>query len=248
MSTDPKFSIEDMKRKIAGLLAKAEATDNEEEQRAFSEKAEHLMVRLGIDAAELQSQGKVMAEDIVEVHLTFETIYGPSMSALAYRVGMAFGNLNFLQSRYKNSVRLYVIGHKSDVEQFTTLINSLRLQVMSAMKAFRKENREERRYYSIHQNFVTDRSFVGGYADTVAHRLRSLRTVEEATATPGAALVLVGKQERVDDWTAEAHPNIRQGRASRATYSSRGAAAGRSAGQQANLGGNSLGGGRAAIR
>jgi hypothetical protein len=248
MTDTQKFSVEDYKRKIRGLLDKAEATSNEAEQRSFSEAAERLMVKMGIARADLESQGQVKAEDIVEKTRTWTTIYAPAFGDFAYRVGLAFGDLTFLQSRFsKDHVVTYVIGHESDVDQYLVLLESLYLQVWSALKAFRKENRDVRRYYSIHENFVTDRSFVSGYAGTVALRLRSMRREVFADAAPGAALVLASKMDRVKAWKAEQYPELRKGRASRATYSSRGAAAGRAAGQRASLGGNAVGGKGGAI-
>ena len=53
--------------KIAKLLAKAERTDNEHERDAYTQQAERLMLKLGIERAELESAGEVKAEDIVEV-------------------------------------------------------------------------------------------------------------------------------------------------------------------------------------
>ena len=249
MSDTQKFSIEDYKRKIAGLLAKAEGTNVEAEQKAFSEAAERLMLKMGISAAEAQSQGKVKAEDIVEKVMTWTTIYAPAMGTFAYRVGLAFGDLNFLQSRVrKDYVRTYVIGHTSDVEQSMTLMTSLHVQVMSALKEFRRVNRDERRYYSIHQNFVTDRSFVIGYGDAVASRLRSMRREEVQEATPGAALVLASKKDRVQAWQDDKYKNLRAGRASTAQQSAAGRAAGHSAGQNASLGGKGIGGTRGITR
>lgn len=245
------FTVEDYKRKIAGLLAKAEGTDNEAEQKAFSEKAERLMIKMGIARADLESQGKAKAEDIVQETRTWKTIYAPSMGQFAYTVGLAFGNLSFLQSRYrKDHVTTYVIGHKSDVEQYLTLLDSLHLQVWAAVKAFRKENKETRRYYTIHENFVADRSFIEGYASAVGRRLREMRREEETaeTVSAGTALVLASKQDRVDSWVAEQHPNLRKGRASARQSSYQGREAGAQAGRNANLGNKSVGGGRKSIR
>jgi hypothetical protein len=244
------FSVEDYKRKIAGLLAKAEATDNEAEQKAFSEKAERLMIKLGIARAELEGAGQAQAEDIVEEHRDWRTIYAPAMGQFAYRVGLGFGDLEFLQSRYgKDRVRTYVIGHKGDVERYLTLVDSLHLQVFAALKAFRRENRDERRLYTIHENFVTDRSFIQGYAGAVHRRLREMRSEEVAEATPGAALVLASKAERVEAWKDERYPDLRKGRATSQQYSARGASAGAAAGREANLGGKAVGtGSKGALR
>lgn len=236
------FSIDDMKRKIAALLAKAEATSVEAEQHAFTEKAERLMIRLGIDAAELEAAGHATVEDIVQETRVWRTIYAPTMAVFAFRVGTAYGHLNFLQSRRaKDFVRTYVIGFTSDVEQFLTLLDSLHLQVFAALKQFRKDNRYDRQCNTIHENFVVDRSFIEGYADSVAYRLRSMRVTEEKTATPGAALVLVGKEERVEAWTAEQHPNARSARQVNRQQSWSGRQAGSAAGERASLGGKGIG-------
>jgi hypothetical protein len=249
--TESTFTVEDYKRKIAGLLAKAEATDVEAEQKAFSEKAEALMLKMGIARAELESEGKSKAEDIVEERRTWRTIYAPSMAQFASLVGHAFGDLTMLQSRYgKDRVTTYVIGHKSDVEAYLTLIDSLHLQVTSAMKAFRKANRDDRRWNTIHENFVIDRSFVEGYGAAVARRLREMRrtVTEEANVSAGTALVLASKRDRVDAWVAETYPVLGKNRATTRQQSWAGREAGAAAGRNANLGGKGIGGQRAVGR
>jgi hypothetical protein len=121
------------------------------------------------------------------------------------------------------------------------LLDSLNLQVWTAVKAYRKENRETRRYYTIHENFVADRSFISGYASTVAARLRALKQTTEKTASTGAALVLVGKMDRVQAWQDEKYPSLRKGRNQAQQWSSSAASAGRDAGQKASLGGKGIG-------
>jgi hypothetical protein len=250
--TEGAFSVDDHKRKIAALLAKAERTDNEAEQRAYTEKAERMMVRLGIDAAELQAAG-ARTDDIVEESRVWTTIYAPAVADLAFTVGLAFGDLNFLQSRTgKDRVRTYVIGHESDVAAYLTLLDSLHLQVFSALKAFRRETRGDRRWNTIHENFVVDRSFVRGYGRAVADRLRAIREEVREEAAPtmssSTALVLASKQDRVDAWQDERYPKLGKARAGRSQSSWAGHAAGTRAGQRASLGGKGIGGQRAVGR
>jgi len=248
MTTDTLAAYRD---KIAKLLAKAERTDNEHEAEAFTAKAEALMLQYGIERAELQAAGKVQAEEIVEKTVNWSTIYAPTWGSFLYTLSFAWGDLTVLQSRYgKDHVRSYVIGHERDVEDFLILVTSLQLQATTAMKRFRRENAEERRYNTIHENFVIDRSFLGGFASTCASRLRAMRREvrEETPTTPGAALVLASKQDRVDAWVAEKYPKLGKGRSSRAQHSSTGSAAGRVAGQRADLGGKRVGGTRKEIR
>jgi hypothetical protein len=248
MSTDTLAAYRD---KIAKLLAKAERTDNEHEAEAFTAKAEALMLQYGIERAELQAAGKVDAEKIIEKAVDWSTIYAPTWGQFLYTLSHSWGDLTVLQSRYgKQAVRSYVIGHERDVEDFLTLMTSLQLQATTAMRRFRRDNKEERRAYTIHENFVTDRSFLEAYARACAGRLRDMRREvhEETTVTPGAALVLASKQDKVDEWVGQKYPKLGKARASRRSHSSRGAAAGHAAGQNANLGGKAVGGSRKAIR
>ena len=232
----------DWKPKIAALLAKAESTTHEEERDAYVAKAEELMLKWGIERAELESVGTVKPEEIIEVHRDWKTIYAPTMGRFAFAVGQAYGNLSFLQSRFgKGMVRSYIIGHETDVESFLMLLDSLNLQVWTAVKAYRKENREVRKYYTIHENFVADRSFISGYGTTVASRLRALKQSTEQEASTGAALVLVGKMDRVEAWRDEKYPKLGKGRSQSQQWSSSAASAGREAGQKASLGGKGIG-------
>ena len=232
----------DWRTKIAALLAKAEGTDNENERDTYVAKAEELMVKWGIERAELESIGQVKPEEIIEVHRDWKTIYAPTMGLFAYTIGLSYGNLSFLQSRSGSAfVRTYIIGHKTDVESFLMLLDSLNLQVWTAVKAYRKETREARRWHTIHENFVADRSFIEGYGNTVATRLYALKKETEKTASTGAALVLVGKMSRVRAWQAEKYPNTGKARASSRQWSSEAASAGRTAGQKANLGDKGIG-------
>jgi hypothetical protein len=231
------MSIEDKKRKIAGLLAKAEGTDNPHERDAFSAKAEKMMLALGIERAELEASGKG-SEDIVQETRDWRTIYAPAMGRFAYTIGHGFGDdLSFLQSRLgKDLVRTYVIGHKSDVEDYLTLLNSLDLQVWAAVKEYRRETRDARRYRTIHENFVHDRTFIYGFADTVRLRLQSERREAMETASEGAALVFVGKGARIEEWVEKKYPKRGSGRASRQQTSASARAAGARAGMQASMG------------
>lgn len=238
-------SIEDTKRKIAGLLAKAERTDNEHERDTYTKKAETLMLRLGIERAELESVGEVKPEEIVEESRLWTGNYAIVMVPFMSRVGRAFGNLSFIQSKNHNGMRRfsYVIGHKSEVEEFLVLIDSLNVQVMSALKRWQRENREERRYMTDMEKYTENRSFIEAFGVTVAERLRKTRRVEEAEATPGAALVLASKMDRVNEWRDQQYgDSLRPSRTGARTWGASGAAGGAAAGERANLGEKGIGG------
>jgi hypothetical protein len=243
------FDTAKLKDKIAKLLAKAEGTDNEHERDAFNAQAERMMLRLGIHRAELESAGTAKAEEIVEVHRDYTGNYSIVMIPFVHGLARAFGNLDMLQSVTRNGMlrRAYIIGHKSDVEEFLQLVDSLHMQVMAALKRWQKEHREERRYYTDMEKYTGNRSFIQGFGYTVATRLRDARKQEETVASPGAALVLVSKAERVQEWKNEKYSSLRPGRGGAKSYDSYAASAGASAGRSASLGEKGIGGSRAAL-
>lgn len=239
-----KFDVAKMKDKIAKMLAKAERTDNEHERETFLAAAERMMLRLGIEKAELEAAGEVKPEEIVEVNHVWGGIYATTMVGFTSDLANGFGNLTVLQSSRGQRRRVvFVIGHKSDVEQFMTLLHSLNLQAVSALKRFQRENAEDRAFKTVQEKFVQDRSFLTGFSNEVRRRLAALRIETEAEATTGAALVLASKQSRVDEYMSEAYPKLGKARGGNQQFSSKGAMAGRTAGASANIGGKSVSGG-----
>jgi len=236
-----KFDAAKMKSKIAKMLAKAERTENEHERETFLAAAERMMLRLGIEKAELEAAGEAKAEKIIEQRHEWSGIYAATLVGFTHRVADGFGNLTVLQSSRGQRRRVaYIIGHKSDVEQFMTLLASLHLQALTGLKRFQRERKEERAWLSVQERFVQDRSFLEGFASEVSHRLSVLRIETEAEATTGAALVLASKMDRVTEKVNELYPKLGKARGGAQQYSSIGAAAGRTAGQSANIGGKSV--------
>lgn len=235
-----------LKNKIAGLLAKAERTDNEHERDAFNAKAEALMLKYGIEQAELQAAGKIKPDEIIEVRLEFVGIYAIIMPAFAWRISNALGGINVLKSKSYDgkTYYAYIIGHKSDVESMQILLASLQLQAQSAMKRWWKTS-ELRSILSNMDAYKARRQFIASFAIGAADRIRSERRTEEATVSTGAALVLVSRQEKVDKWMHEQH-NVVKSRGG-ADGSAFGGAAGRAAGRQANVGTTGVSGGRKAL-
>jgi hypothetical protein len=242
------FDIAAMKRKIAGLLAKAEKTDNEHERDAFNAKAEKLMLRLGLNQAELEAAGEKKAEKIVEERLHWENVYAKTMVDFAHAVCGGIGNLTTLQSGRWANATVYIIGHKSDVELAVKLIRSLELQVLSALKAWQKASKAERAGQSNYDKLVGNRSFIKGFAATVNQRLHAERTEVEAEASTGAALVLASKMDRVMAALEDMYPKLGKARKSgHGRYSSVAAAAGREAGAKADIGNKRVGGKKAEL-
>jgi hypothetical protein len=231
-------SVEDMKRKIAGLLAKAERTDNEEERDAFNSKAERLMLRLGIEKAELEAAGVVKPEEVIEATREWHGNYSIVMIPFVSNVAHGFGNLTLLQSSNHNGMRRtsYIIGHKSDVEEFCRLIDSLHIQALSALKRWQRATREERRYFTDMMKYDGNRSFLAGFGQEVGRRLKEERSEEESSASTGAALVLASKMDRVMEARDQMYPNHTKARTGARSYSRLALQDGQRAGKNADLG------------
>lgn len=235
-----------LKDKIAGLLAKAERTDNEHERDAFNAKAESLMIKYGIEQAELEAAGEVKPEEIIEVRIPFTGIYNMVMPDFVHTVARSLGNLSVLQSTSwdKKTRTAYVIGHKSDVEAAQVLIASLQLQAMSAMKRWWKSF-DDKVWMSNMEQYKARRQFIISFGYGAADRIKSERRTEEATASTGAALVLASKQDRVNDHVQQTY-NPKKSRGG-VQGGMAGHSEGRAAGRQANVGTTGIGGGRKAL-
>lgn len=244
-----KFTRDQMKAKIEGLLAKAESTDSMAEQQSLTEAAERLMLKMGIEAAELEARGEVGPKGAIEVYRDFKNIYAKPMMQFVFSVSLGYGNIEVIQSSMGGDAwRAYIIGIEDDVEQFLELLDSLTLQVQSALKRWIKDNREARRYETANDKWLGNRSFVLGYGREVKSRLATMRKEEEATASTGAALVLVDKSARIEVFKEQEFPDLRSSRGNRAGNMD-GMLAGRLAGREARLGQDTpLPGARQALR
>lgn len=234
-----------IKDKIEKLLAKAESTDNEHERDAFTAQAERLMLKWGIEAADLEARGEVKPEEIVEEHRVFTGSYAIQMPAFATAIALGLGNIRVLKSGNRNHWLVFAIGHKTDVAHFWTLVESLDQQAQTARAKWWK-TAPEKQWLTPWEGYLSQRNFITAFSATVSRRLRELRTEIQVEATPGAALVLVSKKERVDAWVDDTYSNLRNARS--LASGSTGYSAGASAGQSASLGEKSIGGTTGALR
>lgn len=242
VATKP-VDIEKMKNRIAMFLAKAEATPYEEERDTFNAAAEKLMIRLGIARAELEGLGEVKPEKIVEVRRAYEGNYSISYIPFVYHVANGFGHLTVLQQRTAGLTRYaYIIGNESDVQEFCILLDSLELQVKSALRKWQKDNIEARRGLTDMQKFLQHRSFIEGFGAKVGSRLAERRTTEESRVSTGTELVLVSKDERRQEWLDNTYGEIKADKSQR-RHSSVGFSAGHKAGANASLGEKGIEGG-----
>ena len=239
--------IDKMKGRIAMFLAKAEATPYEEERDTFNAAAEKLMIRLGIARAELEGHGQAKPEKIIEVRREYPGNYSISYIPFVYHVAGGFGHLTVLQQRTAGLTRYaYIIGAESDVQEFCTLLDSLEVQVKSALRLWQKENIESRRHLTDMQKFLQHRSFIEGFGAKVGSRLGERRNHEETGLSTGTELVLVSKDERRQEFLDQTYGNIKTENSQR-RHSSVGFAAGHRAGANASLGEKGISGTKGAI-
>jgi hypothetical protein len=229
--------LDKTKALIAQMLAKAESTDSENERDMCTAQAEKLMLKLGIQRAELESVGKQKAEDIIQRSREFPGDLSISFITFTHSVAMGYGDLTTLQSKssYSSARTAYIIGHESDVLQFLQLLDSLEKQVRAALRTWQRASREERRYQTGQQKYLANRAFIEAFGGTVAARLRAERAEEMTTASTGAALVLADKKGRVDAWVKDTYTLGRAGRGHSNGYNAGARAAGRAAGEKAQL-------------
>ena len=243
-------TLEQMKARISALLAKAESTTHEAEREAFVEKAESLMLKLGIEAAELEASGERKADKIVEQRLEWNGGFSMVMPGFVTELALGFGNITVLRSKGWKQRQLFtwVIGFEADVNTFVQLLTSLEQQSRSALKVFQGEHAEERLWMGRGPAYVQSRSFISGFGSECGKRLGDLRRrvqAEEPVST-GAALVLAEKQPQIDQWV-RGHYTVKLGKSRGRMASHSGRAGGREAGRRADLGHNRVGGSRGAV-
>jgi hypothetical protein len=236
--------IENLKSKIAALLAKAERTDNEHERDAFNAKAEKLMLAYGIEAAELEAAGEVKPEEIVQVFRGYIGGYALLMPEFVYLVSQAMGGLRVIQSNgIKGSRGVWLIGHESDVDTAWTIIDSLEKQAHLAMKRWvRQQNADPSSIYRLipgPEKFKSRREYILGFALGAGKRIDEEKRDVESTASTGAALVLVSKTDRVNQYMDDQHSNLKPAK-DRRQQGVTGRGAGYRDGQQANVGTTAL--------
>ncbi|OAN42656.1 DUF2786 domain-containing protein [Microbacterium sp. H83] len=186
---------------IAKLLAKAESTTPEEAE-ALSEHAERLMLKYGIEQAQIdERRGRLGQgqEQIVNERMLFTGVYAKDLREIGIGVATAFGVVRPLLAEHPPIAALHLIGHESDVRQVQTLTASLQVQAMVAMRDWWVEHRA---LFVGHRESVRRRArsgFLRGFAVGVMSRIEeSRRTVVEESGS-GTELVLVSRRRRVDD-------------------------------------------------
>lgn len=251
MSTVTEDRFTDKTTLIERLLAKAESTTPEEAE-ALTEAAERLMVKHGIDAAMLAAKRKSSEpEKIVTEGVQFSGTYAYGELLMASAVVQAFGTMRVYKTGTTSSpyMTLHIVGFESDVAQTKTLISSLTIQSVVAMRAWWKKNRSAYQWYTESEKRNVRRQFIISFGQGAAERIKAATSEilnETQAAEPGTsnALVLVDRKAQVDDHLDNSDLKFRKTRAIRG--GGRDAReAGQTAGRNANTGGKAFGSAKA---
>lgn len=232
------MSNDAMVNKIQALLAKAESTNSEHEAEMFRAKAFELAAKYGMENAL-----ETTPENPDVVQMREFVIKGQYLLRRAMLLNVIVKALNGKAIRMggsKGQELMFVYAYSRDLDMIDMLWKSLDLQLASAVR---------NAYVPYGTNARTFRtSFITAFASAVGLRLQEIynrQKVEAANSVPGAALVLVTREENVENAYRVAHPKVRT-TVVRTGYNS-GYDAGKTAGNRARLGGTGIGGGRAAL-
>lgn len=204
----------DMEDRIAKLLAKAEGTTNAHEAEVYMAKAEELMLKFGIERANLEAKrpGAKRQEIVIKkVYVKNGHGYATAMVSIGNAVGPSFSVRILQSSVYDGSKVIWLIGHTTDVDDAETLLNSLLVQSrQQAIAWWRKEGKVSRPWASDNDAYLARREFIYAFASGVRSRLAETRNRVVDEAEPGTALVLVERSKLVDSWVDE---NLQVGKA-----------------------------------
>lgn len=232
---------------IQQLLAKAANNPSVHEAEACQEHAERLMVRYGIERAELEDADvKAGAKPEPIIQKPFVVKHG--LYKVVERMGVCYviNALDGLElvyyGRANTDVTMYVIGAEGDVDQALRLLSSLAEQAQHAMAAWWRSARHEydTETYTNSERRNERKGFIRGFYLTVSTRLADLREAAHAESS-GTALVVQGRNERVKDAVEELNGKVRAARRRQQSPASvRALAAGRAAGEAADLSGGHI--------
>lgn len=230
---------------VRGLLAKAESTTSEHEAEACRAKAMQLIAKYGIDEALLATEDprlRRVGDVTFEAHAPFAAEKVALWTAVSIPLGIRSvqrkewrdGGYYRASRSDRQVVRIHAFGRSGDLERAQLLYTSLLLQQATEFARVQ--------YYSVEENgqdkAAFRRSWLISYANRIYQRLEAViaSAVRENPGGAGAALVLVERDEEVNDALAEAYPKTK--RAPRRKLSGAGWASGYDAANRADLGGD----------
>ena len=224
------------KEVVANLLTKAEnVATTDHERQALIDKATELMLRFGIDEAEVRVK-EDKPEEITSYLIKVTNPQKLKKQTLINGLANAFGcsAISLLDGEH-----VQVFGFPSDIEKVQTLYNSLIVQMFIALSVTVKP-------VGVHGKTYNS-SFVNGFVLEVLRRIKNIhaKVREDIRKAPGTDLVLRNRDLEVKRAMANAFPNMRF-RAGSGSHGT-GFGDGTSAGQRADIGQTRLSGSVRAI-
>jgi len=223
------------------LLDKANhANTSDDERDAYNAMASKLMLKWGIEEATIADADRTQQEEIINVTIvtTFPKGYSFEGTMVTVEVAQALNCTAYFLRRPGNKTDGNVVGFKSDVILVQQLVASIALQCHTALeREMRTVDFPE--WATGSDKFNHRRSFVRGFAKAVGQKLRDTRRQFVEETGPGTDLVLVSRKAKVDTWVNE-NINLRKTPPRKATPN--GLAAGKVAGQRADVGQSQMGG------
>ena len=230
--------------KIRSLLAKAESTDFEEEALALTAKAHELMIAHAIDRALLDDS--TGSDEVIARVVTLEAPYARQKFLLLDAAGRASGcravlGLSLDEARTRavrgelgdigSGLWATLVGHPADLDDAELLFTSLGLQVTRLMLSAEATPGRVKSFR---------RAFIIGFADSVRRRVEANRERAVSEHDDAASLlpVLASREQAVEAAVNERFESL--GRLKMSLSNGEGLAAGRSAGQRADLGARPL--------
>lgn len=181
---------------VIQLLATAESSTHPDEARLARERAERLMVRLGITEAMARARGDRTREQIVQLTVPFTGTYRVGLLHLAVPVARGVG-CRALRSRTESAELLYVVGFSSDAARAVQLVDSLGAQGLIEMWRWWKAGNHG---VSPDHGMKARRSFLLGFGHEAGERLRAAEADAVTELGAGTDIVLRDRGREVDDY------------------------------------------------
>lgn len=156
-----------IEERIELLLRKAESTDSEFERDALSAAAEKLMIKHGIEMAQLNLDRDPTRDPIITKQLRFTGIYCKAHLRIASAVAEALGAKSYFMD-FRNTVTFTVLDFTSTIDFAIRLIESAVRQAEHGMKVWWNDARA---FYPQNEGYRARRSYLEGFGTGIYFRI-----------------------------------------------------------------------------
>ena len=209
----------------------------EGEREAAARKMEELMIRWGIEDAEIaHANGKEVKGAIITREVIVEGIYASEIGHIGHAIAMGLNIASFRRKYTKSREGVVFCGHTEDVDRAEILFTSLRTQSDTAVIRWNKDQVKTAMWpkMTAMQKYKMRRSFIIGIADVIGSRLIAMRATVVESISESTALAVRDRRSEVDAYMAENFQLKASGRGKQMSGSAM--ADGRNAGSTMDLG------------